>query len=157
MICTYLGSVIPGESYAWIRVGWRGFSGRASDWLAEQPPTNQGPGCGIPVGGPAWVMAWRSLGDPISWTCRLSISSVTVIVVLMCLYNCKTICIKSRSKFVYNILKEGGIHNWDGRLTDEIHNHCILHHRLWIQYIGALMQEGRNSIANALELRLLLH
>ena len=83
MICKYLGSVIPGESYAWIRVGWRGFSGLAADWLAEQPPTNQGPVCGIP-GGPAWVLAWRSLGDPVSWTCRLSISSVTVIIMYCC-------------------------------------------------------------------------
>ena len=84
MICIYLGSVIPGESHAWILVGWRGFSGRASDWLAEQPPTNQGPGCGIPVGGPAWVLAWISLGDPVSCTCRLSISSITVIIMYCC-------------------------------------------------------------------------
>ena len=41
VICTYLGSVIPGESYAWIRVGWWGFLGWASDWPAEQLLTNQ--------------------------------------------------------------------------------------------------------------------
>ena len=39
---------------------------RASDWLAEQPPTNQRPGYGIPVDRPAWVLAWRSLADPVS-------------------------------------------------------------------------------------------
>ena len=84
MICIYLGSVIPGESHAWILVGWRGFSGRASDWLAEQPPTNPGPGCGIPVGGPAWILAWRSLGDPVSCTSRLSILPITVIIMYCC-------------------------------------------------------------------------
>ena len=46
----------------------RVFSSLTSDWLAAQPSPIRSRAVGIPVGGQAWVLAWRSLDDRGPWT-----------------------------------------------------------------------------------------